>query len=144
MRKHVLGHMHTEKAQISLHICTVWSGPSVSTTRIIGHCRMLEWRAKACMIFCVCAGWSESAHFVHVRRHIFTWCSPVDKARYEKGIYSKTCVREPSSRLTLNSGWCGKSCLSYKGTCHVILLVILLANYMTCTFIRQPPFHINH
>ena len=29
--------------------------------------------------------------------------------------------------------------LSYKGTCHVILH----ENYMTCTFIRQPPFHIN-
>ena len=30
-------------------------------------------------------------------------------------------------------------CPSYKGTCHVIL-----QNYMACTFIRQPPFHINH
>ena len=36
--------------------------------------------------------------------------------------YSKTCVREPPSRLTLNSRWCGKSFLSYKGTCHVIFL----------------------
>ena len=34
-----------------------------------------------------------------------------------KRIYSKTCVREPPSRLTLNSGWCGKSCLSYKVVC---------------------------
>ena len=38
--------------------------------------------------------------------------------------YSETCVREPPLRLTLNSGWCGKRCLSYKGTCHIILLAI--------------------
>ena len=54
--------------------------------------------------------------------------------------YSKTCVREPSSRLTLNSGWCGKSCPSYKGTCHVILLAKLhdMYLYKTTTFPQQP------
>ena len=54
--------------------------------------------------------------------------------------YSKTCVREPPSRLTLNSGWCGKSCLSYKGTCHVILLAKLhdMYLYKTTTFPHQP------
>ena len=49
--------------------------------------------------------------------------------------YSETCVRKPPLRLTLVvdvERW-----LSYKGTCHVILLA------MTSTFIRQPPFHIN-
>ena len=53
--------------------------------------------------------------------------------------YSKTCVREPPSRLTLNSGWCGKSCLSYKGTCHVILLAKLhdMYLYKTTTFPHQ-------
>ena len=55
-------------------------------------------------------------------------------------IYSETCVREPPSRLTLNSGWCGKSCLSYKGTCHVILLAKLHDMYLckTTTFPHQP------
>ena len=55
-------------------------------------------------------------------------------------IYSKTCVREPPSRLTLNSGWCGKKCLSYKGTCHVILLAKLhdMYLYKTTTFPHQP------
>ena len=55
-------------------------------------------------------------------------------------VYSKTCVREPPSRLTLNSGWCGKSCLSYKGTCHVILLAKLhdMYLYTTTTFPHQP------
>ena len=55
-------------------------------------------------------------------------------------LYSKTCVREPPSRLTLNSGWCGKSCLSYKGTCHVILLAKLhnIYLYKTTTFPHQP------
>ena len=54
--------------------------------------------------------------------------------------YSETCVREPPSRLTLNSGWCGKSCLSYKGTCHVILLAKLhdMYLYKTTTFPHQP------
>ena len=54
--------------------------------------------------------------------------------------YCKTCVREPPSRLTLNSGWCGKSCLSYKGTCHVILLAKLhdMYLYKTTTFPHQP------
>ena len=55
-------------------------------------------------------------------------------------IYSKTCVREPPSRLTLSSGWCGKSCLSYKGTCHVILLAKLhdMYLYKTNSFPHQP------
>ena len=65
--------------------------------------------------------------------------------RYDKrnpfiSRYSKTCVREPPSRLTLNSGWCGKSCLSYKGTCHVILLAKLhdMYLYKTTTFPHEP------
>ena len=55
-------------------------------------------------------------------------------------IYSETCVRKSPSRLTLNSGWCGKSCLSYKGTCHVILLAKLhdMYLYKTTTFQHQP------
>ena len=55
-------------------------------------------------------------------------------------IYSETCVREPSLRLTLNSGWCGKSCLSYKGTCHVILLAKLhdMHLYKITSFPHQP------
>ena len=56
-------------------------------------------------------------------------------AEFVQSVYSKTCVRQPPSRLTLN----GKNCLSYKGTCHVILL----AKLQTCTFIRQLPSHIN-
>ena len=28
------------------------------------------------MILCACAGWSESAHFAHARRHFFAWCGP--------------------------------------------------------------------
>ena len=53
---------------------------------------------------------------------------------------NKTCVREPPLRLTLNGGWCGKSCLSYKGTCHVILLAKLhdMYLYKTTTFPHQP------
>ena len=60
----------TAKAQISLYILTVWSGPSLSANRIIEY---YEWRAKAKMILCACAGWSESADFAQVRRHCFDW-----------------------------------------------------------------------
>ena len=57
-----------------------------------------------------------------------------------KYAYSKTCVRGPLLRLTLNSGRYGKSCLSYKGTCHVILLAKLhdMYLYKTATFPHQP------
>ena len=34
--KNAFGHM-TEKAQISLHICSVWSGPTLSANRIIKY-----------------------------------------------------------------------------------------------------------
>ena len=54
----------------------VWSEPSLSSNRSIGHYKMYEWRAKARMILCACAGWSESADFVHVRRHFFAWWCP--------------------------------------------------------------------
>ena len=58
----------------------------------------------------------------------------------DKLLYNKTCVREPPSKLTLNSVWCGKSCLSYKGTCHVILLAKLhdMYLYKTTIFPHQP------
>ena len=70
------------------------------------------------------------------------WCLRLKPSRRDFRIfmYSKTCVREPPSRLTLNSGWCGKSCLSYKGTCHVILLAKLhdMYLYKTTIFPHQP------
>ena len=74
--KRVFGHMRTAKAQISLHIGAVWSGPSLSVNRIIGYYRMYERRSKAQMILCTCAGWSEFAHFAHAWRHIFAWRGP--------------------------------------------------------------------
>ena len=54
-------------------------------------------------------------------------------------MYSKTCIRQPPLKLTLVvdvERW-----LSYKGTCHVILLAKLhdMYLYMTNSF-----FHINH
>ena len=60
--------------------------------------------------------------------------------RIQIRVYSETCVREPPLRLTLNSGWCEKRCLSYKGTCHVILLAKLhgMCLYKTATFPQQP------
>ena len=51
------GHLRTAKAQIRLRRCTVWSGPSLSTTRIIGYYRMYQWRTKAQMSPFVSPGW---------------------------------------------------------------------------------------
>ena len=61
VRKCVLRHMRTAKAQVSLRIRTVWSWPSLSAHRTIGYYRIYEWRAKARMILCACAGWSKCA-----------------------------------------------------------------------------------
>ena len=41
--------MWTMKAQISLRIRAVWSGPSLFTNRITGHNKMYEWRENALM-----------------------------------------------------------------------------------------------
>ena len=76
MRQRIFGHMRTAKAQISLRIRAVWSGPSLSANKLIGK-EMYEWRAKARMILCARAGYSESAHSAHVRRHFFAWRSIV-------------------------------------------------------------------
>ena len=57
----------------------------------------------------------------------------------ENPVYSKTCVREPPLRLILVvyvERW-----LSYKGTCHVILLAKLHDMYLYKT---DNFFHINH
>ena len=54
-------------------------------------------------------------------------------------VYSKTCVRQPPLKLTLVvdvERW-----LSYKGTCHVILLAKLHDMYLYKT---DNFFHINH
>ena len=61
------------KAQISLHIRAGWSGPSLSTNRIIVYNRMFQRRANAQVKLCACAGWCESTHFGHAWRHFFTW-----------------------------------------------------------------------
>ena len=73
VQKCVYWHMLTGKVQISLCIHAVWSGPSLPINRINGYYRMNGWRAKAQMVICACAGWSESGHFV--QRQFFTWCS---------------------------------------------------------------------
>ena len=71
MRKCDFGHMRTGMAQFSLRIRAVWSWPSVFANRTTDYYRMYEWRAKATMILCGCAGLSESAHFTHVGGRCF-------------------------------------------------------------------------
>ena len=60
------------------------------------------------------------------------------RAKPRPYLYSETCVRKPPLRLTLMvdvERW-----LSYKGTCHVILLAKLhdMYLYKTATFPHQP------
>ena len=54
--------------------------------------------------------------------------------------YSETCVRQPPMRQILNSEGDVERWLSYKGTCHVILLAKLhdMYLYKTVTFPHQP------
>ena len=54
-------------------------------------------------------------------------------------VYSKTCVRQPPLKLTLVVNM--ERWLSYKGTCHVILLAKLHDMYLYKT---DNFFHINH
>ena len=57
MQKSVFRYMQTLKAQISLCIPAVRSGPSLSANRIIGHYRMYQWKANAWMRLCPCVVW---------------------------------------------------------------------------------------
>ena len=50
------GIMWTAKAQISLHIRAVWSGPSLSAKRLTGHYRMYQWSTNAQMRVWACMG----------------------------------------------------------------------------------------
>ena len=69
----VSGHVRLAKAQISLRIRAVWSGPSLSANRIIRYYRMNGQTVSAWMILCACAVGSISANFAHVRMHFFAW-----------------------------------------------------------------------
>ena len=46
MRKRVFLHVRTAKAQISLHIHIVWSGPSLSTNKIISLVLQNVWTGE--------------------------------------------------------------------------------------------------
>ena len=71
MRRRVLRHMQTAKAQISMRIHAAWSGPSLSANRVIRHCRMLQQRTNALMWLEVRADWYKSLHFWLAGRHFF-------------------------------------------------------------------------
>ena len=79
--KHVFGHMRSAKAQIRLRIRAVWSGPSMPTNRVIGHCRMYQWRANARVRFCACMGWIWIYAFCACLKTHF-WRGPTDLALY--------------------------------------------------------------
>ena len=88
MRTRVSMHMRTAKAQISLRL--VDSEFSRSVIRIGGYCRIYERRAKAWMILFPCAGWSESARFALVRRHVFSQRSLYHVTMNKEVLYSRS------------------------------------------------------
>ena len=53
----LLGHVRTAKAKIRLRRCAVWSGPSLSASRIIEYYKVYQRRTNARMRLCACAGW---------------------------------------------------------------------------------------
>ena len=64
MRKHVFGYMWTVKTQISLHICAVWSGSSLSTKKN-------QWILQNVSMESKCP--DETAHVQDdAQRHFFT------------------------------------------------------------------------
>ena len=77
MRKCILGHMPTAKVQLSLRICAVWSGPSLSANRIIGHYRMNQWTANARMRLCACVGWIWICAFCACSKTPFRLAKPI-------------------------------------------------------------------
>ena len=80
---------------------------------IFGCYRMFERRAKAWMILCTHAGWSESVHFVHVRRHHFTWCGPFRITAFTlhttKTLYNTTAAGLRGS-VGYSSDWWSGGC----------------------------------
>ena len=77
MQKCVFEHMRTAKAQISLRIRAVWSGPSLSSNRIIWHCRMYWWRANAWRRLCPCMGWIWICAFCTCLKTLFHMVRPI-------------------------------------------------------------------
>ena len=63
--KNVFWYMWTVKAQISLRICAVWSGPSLSTNRSIGYYRMFLNEKQLPGWDCTWAGWSNLHSLAH-------------------------------------------------------------------------------
>ena len=72
MRKYVLCHMQTTKAQISLRIRAVWSAPCCSLLREYNISRFYSQNFKTLASFCGCAGRFVSGLVGNSRRHIFS------------------------------------------------------------------------
>ena len=74
MQQRAFGHMRTAMPRSAC----------VSAKRIIGYYRMYNWRTKTRMILTVCAGWSKSLDFAHVRRYYFVWRDPYGSFQKKK------------------------------------------------------------
>ena len=99
MRKHVIGHVWTAKANISLRICAVWSGPSLSSNNhwiLQNVCKKTKGQDETlhmCRMIWICA-------FAHVRKHFCLTCNLIKmpiwfskkiewQALYNKKLFEK-------------------------------------------------------
>ena len=81
----VLGYMRTAKAQISLRIRAVWSGPSLSANIIMDTIDFFNGEQIPGWDFAHVQEWCWSLHFAHARRHFFAWRGP---------YYGSTCIHD--------------------------------------------------
>ena len=151
MQKRVFSHMRKAKTQISLSICAVWSGPSLSAHRIIGYTECMNEEQRP--------GW----YFVHSQvdlnlcilrvfdgnfslhaaqcKIVFCFCWR-NLGRKNLKCVSKCIQWNLCKKVTFEIDFSGvKRWLSYKDTCHVILLAKLHDMYLYKT---DNFFHIYH
>ena len=93
--KRAPSNLQTVQARISLHICTGWSGLSLSAYRINGYCSICQWTENTQIRLNGCACWAESSLFAYDISALFPRC-----ASYDTGTTVHSCYRHLLSQIT--------------------------------------------
>ena len=104
MRKRVFGHMWRPISVCASAQFDPWSGPILSAKKNHWILQNVGMENKSRMILCVCAGWSETAHFAHVGGYVFPWRGPYSRtsmARTPLGLWKIVRVMGSSSQWRL-------------------------------------------
>ena len=92
----IFGQFHTKtcfrayadsEALISLRSCAGWSGPWLSANRVLGHYRMYQWEANACISLWACGVWIWICAFCAYSKTRFCLMRPIFKAVLSWNIY---------------------------------------------------------